>query len=264
MRRVEVAGKVLQISNVREFETPDGRQGKVGSLLIGDETDVIRVVLWGSIAEKLNELSEGDTVKIENGYVRERNNRKEIHLTEKGNLIVNPSDIEITEVKLPQVEQKKIIDLKEGDLNVEITGTIIQVFDPTFYEICPVCGKRIKNEGEGFKCNKHGTFQEPSLAYVLNIFVDDGSDIIRCVLFRENAQSLVGEDILNYKESPFEDVKLKLIGTQVKLRGRVVKNLLFDRLELVANEVEKLVKQEEPEKDLQEKDLSTPAEETVE
>ncbi|RLE45072.1 hypothetical protein DRJ16_00575, partial [Candidatus Woesearchaeota archaeon] len=162
-------------------------------------------------------------------------------------------DIEIGEVKLPTPEQKKIIELNEGDLNVEIVGTIIQVFDPTFYEVCPVCGKRIKkveeNEGEGFKCNKHGLFKEPSFAYVLNIFVDDGSDIIRCVLFRENATALIGEDVMSYKDGSFDDVKMRLIGTQVKLRGRVVKNLLFDRLEFIVNEVEK-------------KDLST-AEESI-
>ncbi|RLE42898.1 hypothetical protein DRJ16_04310, partial [Candidatus Woesearchaeota archaeon] len=87
MRKVEVAGKVLQLGTVREFETPDGKQGKVGSLMIGDESDVIRVVLWGSIADKLNEISEGDLIKIENGYVRERNGRKEIHLSDKGNII---------------------------------------------------------------------------------------------------------------------------------------------------------------------------------
>jgi len=256
MRRVEVAGKVLQLGAAREFETPDGKQGKVGSLMIGDESDVIRVVLWGSVADKLNEISEGDLIKIENGYVRERNGRKEIHLSDKGNIIINPSDIEIGEVKLPTPEQKKIIELNEGDLNVEIVGTIIQVFDPTFYEVCPVCGKRIKkvegSEGtsaEGFKCNKHGLFKEPSFAYVLNIFIDDGSDIIRCVLFRENATALIGEDVMSYKNGSFDGVKMRLIGTQVKLRGRVVKNLLFDRLEFIVNEVEK-------------KDLST-AEESI-
>ena len=81
------------------------------------------------------------------------------------------------------------------------------------------------------------------------IFVDDGSDIIRCVLFRENATALIGEDVMSYKDGSFDDVKMRLIGTQVKLRGRVVKNLLFDRLEFIVNEVEK-------------KDLST-AEESI-
>ena len=45
MRSVEVVGKVIDISDVREFDKGD-KKGKVKSITIGDETGQIRVVFW--------------------------------------------------------------------------------------------------------------------------------------------------------------------------------------------------------------------------
>ena len=47
------------------------------------------------------------------------------------------------------------------------------------------------------------------------------------------------EKILAYKDNPdkFEEVKTELLGNIVKINGRVKKNLFFDRIEIVANDV---------------------------
>jgi replication factor A1 len=52
MRNVEVVGKVTKVFDVREF-TVGEREGKVGSLFIGDETGTIRVTLWGVMADNV-------------------------------------------------------------------------------------------------------------------------------------------------------------------------------------------------------------------
>ena len=71
MRDVETVGKVLQIYGVKEFAN-ETRSGKVASLLIGDETGTIRVVLWGSQADNVANIMQGDVIKVLSGYVRDK------------------------------------------------------------------------------------------------------------------------------------------------------------------------------------------------
>ena len=59
--------KVVSKTEIREI--PMGRDGsphKVSDALIGDETGVVYLTLWDDNIEKVND---GDTVRIENGYV---------------------------------------------------------------------------------------------------------------------------------------------------------------------------------------------------
>ena len=78
MRSVETFGKVTRIFEVRDFKK-ENREGRVGSFIIGDETGTIRIVCWGSQADKIREFKENDIVRVQNGYVRENNNSKENH-----------------------------------------------------------------------------------------------------------------------------------------------------------------------------------------
>src|SRR3989338_8578242 len=55
IRNVETVGKVLQTYELREFTTNE-RQGKVASMIIGDETGTIRVVMWGSQADNIKNI----------------------------------------------------------------------------------------------------------------------------------------------------------------------------------------------------------------
>ena len=136
MRNVDVVGKVLQTYELREFKT-EKHAGKVANMLIGDDTGTIRVVLWHKQADNINNLKEGDVVKIRGGYIRDNQGRKEIHLSETSKLIINPPGVEV-EVKPytpPSAVRKKIAEIKEDDANVEILATVVQVFDINFFEV---------------------------------------------------------------------------------------------------------------------------------
>jgi replication factor A1 len=66
-RAVNVTAKVVSKTEIREI--PMGRDGaahKVSDALIGDETGVVYLTLWDDNIEKVNE---GDSIRIENGYV---------------------------------------------------------------------------------------------------------------------------------------------------------------------------------------------------
>lgn len=242
MRDVETLGKVLQAYEMREFSN-ENRSGKVASMLIGDETGTIRAVLWGSQAENIVNIGQGFIVKIIGGYVRENNGRKELHLNDRSQLIINPKGEAISEiaVELKHGTRKEIKELNENDADVELLGTIVQVFDLRFYEICPRCGKRAKPSTDLFVCSEHGNVI-PAYAYVLNAVLDDGTETIRCVFFRNQAEKLMSmgqEQILKFKNEPaeFEAVKNELLGTIVKVNGRSNKNSLFNRVEFIAEQV---------------------------
>ena len=243
MRDVETVGKVLQVSDAREFMKGDALS-KVASILIGDETGTIRVVMWGSQADNAANLGINDIVKVVGGYVRENNNRKEIHLNDRSQLILNPKGEIVSEVfvETKQGNRKEIKNLNENDNEVELLGTIVQVFDIKFYEICPRCGKRAKPSIDLFECPEHGNVI-PAYAYVLNAVLDDGTETIRCVFFRNQLDRLINlnqEQILKFKSEPaeFEAVKNNLLGTIVKLNGRTNKNSMFNRLEFITQQVD--------------------------
>src|SRR3989344_5915650 len=109
LRNVETLGKIMQKYEVREFQSARG-PGKVGSFLVGDETGVIRVVLWNEQAGKLATLNEGDVVKLTSGYIRDNNGRRELHLNDRSVLTVNPPG-ETVNVPERTRQKKQIKDL---------------------------------------------------------------------------------------------------------------------------------------------------------
>jgi replication factor A1 len=246
MRDVETVGKVLQVFEVREFMRQES-VGKVGSFIIGDETGTIRVVCWGDKTEAIGELKPDSIVKIVSGYIKENNGRKEIHLNDRSKLIMNPPDEKVGEVAAAAAEtasaaRKKISELKEDDSNVELLGTIVQVFEPRFFEVCPQCGGRAAPRDGKFYCKRHDAV-EPAYSSVFNVFLDDGTDNVRVVFFRNQAEKLVGksaQEMLVYKDAPekFEEVKNALLGNIIKVTGRVKKNEMFQRIDFVTNEVD--------------------------
>ena len=256
MRDVETVGKVLQVYELREFSN-ETKSGKVASMIIGDETGTIRIVMWGSQADNVANIGQGFITKILGGYVRENNRRKEIHLNDRSQLIINPKDETIGDVsvELKQGNRKEIKELKEIDNDVELLGTIVQVFDLRFYEICPKCGRRVKQDVDFLVCSEHGNVI-PAYSYVLNAVLDDGTETIRCVFFRTQLERLLKmnqEQLLRFRNEPaeFEAKKNDLLGTIIKLNGRVNNNSMFNRLEFIAQQVDPNPNPEEEMKRLQ-------------
>lgn len=246
MRNIEAVGKVKAVYDIREFSTDRG-SGKVGSFLIADEEGICRVTCWHAQTDNMSNLKEGDIVRVKDGYVRENNGRNEIHLNDKSNIEINPEGVELNVPEGMQQTQtasvrKKISELSENDNNVELLGTIVQAFDPRFFEICPQCGKRAKPREDKFVCQTHDIVT-PDYSYVMNVVIDDGSETIRVVLFRDQLEQLIGktrDEVLKYKGEPdeFNAVKRDLLGQLIKLTGRASKNTVFDRIEFVARNVD--------------------------
>ncbi|MBS3143309.1 hypothetical protein J4446_00305 [Candidatus Woesearchaeota archaeon] len=234
MNSVEVLSKVIKIYGIREFEK-DGKQGKVASILIGDETGTCRMTLWDTnhIGEiEKNNLMEEKVVLVKNAYVKENNGFKEIHLGNRANIVYPNEKVNVISYSPQQaINTKKIKDLEVNDY-VSIEGTIVQVFDPRFYDSCPECRKKLNEEG---KCEVHGVVEKKEVP-IINIFLDDGTENIRVVMFGSADQLIKNKETLKNTDE-FRD---EVLGKQLKIQGKVIKNEMFDRNEFRASIVEEL------------------------
>ena len=99
---VSVTGKVVAVYPVRTFKRKDWTEGKIGSLVVSDETGTVRVVLWDNKANLLEEgrIQKDQQIIVSHAYVRQgQNGKPELHLGDKGRVkIVNESTKKITEI----------------------------------------------------------------------------------------------------------------------------------------------------------------------
>jgi predicted RNA-binding protein len=246
MKNVSTTCKIIRKYEVREFNS-NGREGKVCSLVVGDETETTRLVFWNDQADSVANLKENDVIHLMDISVKENRGGKELHFGDRGSMDVNPAGVTIDNVREEPIfnrtySRKEISNLENNEQNVELMGTVVQIFDPRFFLVHPETGRRIR-EGE-----ESGV--TPALSYVMNLVLDDGSGNIRCVFWKEQTNNLLGKsesEITQYKdgEVSFEDVKTDLLGEQIKLRGKVKKNDMFERLEFNVQTVEKADAKEE-------------------
>ncbi len=240
MRSLDILAKVQRVFEEKAFNS-GSRSGKLRSLVVGDETGTIRLVFWNDQTDKIQTVKEGDIIQIQDCYVKENNGQKEIHIGDKAKVELNPPGETVGEVKVTQQARtrKKVQELQENDNNVEVLGTIVQSFEPRYFEVCPFCNKRTRmTGGNELVCEAHGKVPQ-KYSYVMNAIVDDGSGTIRAVFFKNQAENLTGkseEEFVSLKTSQEKTEQLKndLLGEIVKMVGRVNKNSMFDRLEFVS------------------------------
>src|SRR3989344_1565270 len=244
LNSININVKVLSLPEKREFKT-EKRQGVVCNILVGDEGGVARLVIWDTnLIDKLSNVVEGDIISMKAAYSKENNGFCELHLGTRSEVLINPNGVSIGEVSnnmVKNVSRKNIVELKENDSS-EIVGTLVQLFEPRFYNSCPSCNKKVEITEQGFRCATHGVV-EPRETPILNFFFDDGTDNIRVVCFRENVYGLLSRsdlDVIKEQPAMFDSIKENVIGKQLVIRGRVTKNAMFDRLEFSANAISEL------------------------
>ncbi len=249
--RIGATGKIVKTYEVRSFTKGD-RTGKVGSFLIGDETGLIRIVLWDEshIAKmESGEIKEDVLIKIENGNVKDNNGYKEMHLGNYSNFNLNPEGVE--DIKVVQTGQpsgsvesgdlkiSKLSEANAGD-NISIYGTIVQIYDPRFYDGCPECGKKVVDG----QCSNHQAVT-PKKIPILNFFVDDGHGGMRGVAFREEVARVLGVEESEVEkfsgdEAAFEATKVNVLGSQMVFTGKITSNQMYDRNEFMVRSVHQM------------------------
>ncbi len=132
---VDVVGRVIAVSQPREFERSDNSVGKVATLRIIDETGQCRVSLWGDKADRAEKIEQGDPILLENATVREGwQNTPELHLNWRGRIVQNPSKEDVE--KLPEFEKKllKIEEVEPDMPMLDIAAKVKRTFPPNEFE----------------------------------------------------------------------------------------------------------------------------------
>ena len=264
LSNVDLTVRVLTNYGIREFvNSKTGKPGKVANILVGDETGTCRLVLWGAHTDELKEVAKDDIVKVTNAYVKmDRNGHPEAHcgdrsktkrfvpkealelpervkaLPDANEILANAASKVATPRAPRRIETKKISELKDGEFS-SIRATVIKIIQRSpFYDVCPQCSK----SASGGVCREHGKV-ESKKALIVTAVLDDGTGSVRAVFFRDAAEKLLDkkldEALKEAKESGEEAVFLNpsSIGREFAFLGRAKKNDMFDRIELMVNQV---------------------------
>lgn len=233
MKRVEVVGRIFKITDVKEFERAGGK-GKVVNLYIGDETGYVRLPLWDKQVECVGQgkIRVGDVVRIVRAAARlNAFGELELRLGKYGNLTKVEADLpsaeELCKRYLTERGRVEIKDLSFG--SCEVKGTVVHVFKGKFlYHLCPVCGCRVNGQ-----CQEHKT-SVPALA--ISGVLDDGTGNVKFVLFKEQAEQFINaKELLDCdEEQRYHLIVQALLGQDLLIKGRVRRNPLSGRVELVA------------------------------
>ncbi len=242
---VDIEGKVVTVYDVTNFTTKDGRDGQVRNVILADESGKTRVTFWNEDVDKIEDIKEGDVLKILHGYVKEGfrggvefqvGRKAEIHINPKGSKL---EKLDVSQVSLqPMAKASRVLigdidDNTEGK-SVEICGIIVNLSQATspVYQACPSCNKKLDETDKGFVCKSCGKVDKPEPRMLYKITVDDGSGSIRVTLFGK-----VGEELLQMTaEEAFEIIKKtgrtdqpiventdKVTGRYIAVHGRVKK-----------------------------------------
>lgn len=131
----DVVGRIIAVTEPREFERSDKSMGKVATLRIIDETGQCRVSLWGDKADQVENLEQGDAILLENATVREGwQDTPDLHLNWRGRIVKNISSEDAE--KLPEFERKLLkIEEVEPDMPIlDLAARVKRKFPPNEFE----------------------------------------------------------------------------------------------------------------------------------
>ena len=86
MRRVDVTGKIMEISEPRQVTSRySGKTHKVATAILKDDSGSIKLTLWN---DQIDQVSVNDTVQIENGYITSFRGEIQLNVGKYGKLTV--------------------------------------------------------------------------------------------------------------------------------------------------------------------------------
>jgi replication factor A1 len=234
LRDATVIGKVITIYEKRLFETERG-SGSVQSVLIGDETGIMRVTFWHDQIEKI-QFGVGDVLQFSHVTSRQNQGRFELGVTKDTE--IEKLDIDITlhtsrSQNTVQYRKKKISAIVPNE-QVTLFGVIVGVNPPYYYMVDRETQKKAIGE---FDQLKH------EYTPIASIILDDGTGNIRISAFRAEAGLLYGvplSKVLELKDATesFEAIRQACLGNHIRVSGKVSFNESYNRHEMIAQVVE--------------------------
>ena len=156
---VNFVAKVISVFNTREFNRNDGTIGRVGNIMVADETGSIRLTLWDEKADliKTGSIEAGQNIQI-SGYVKEGYSGLEVNVGR--NNVIAETDEHVEAVTSSQ----KLKDIKDGMGDINVMGRVLDIWDTKTFN------RKDGNQGR-----------------VCNILIGDDTGKMRVTLWDEKA-----------------------------------------------------------------------------
>lgn len=229
MGDLNLTGKILEISEIRTFQRKDGNCGKVGNLLLGDDTGTVRVTLWDDKTEFLNDVEYGDTVELVNAYARENAFTQKVELQ-----VGNRSIIKKSEKKVEYEEEfTPIEDIRADMNNINTSGRILDIGEIRTFEKKDGSTGRVGNLLLGDSTGKiRLTLWDEKTSFLDEIDFDETIEVLHAYS-RENAftqqveLNLGGRGIIQKSEKEIEyrekftDIADIVPGESYSVQGKV-------------------------------------------
>nr|MDO8134329.1 OB-fold nucleic acid binding domain-containing protein [Candidatus Njordarchaeum guaymaensis] len=92
INEADITGIVQEVYGVKVVQTKDGREAKLSSLILADETgEKVRVVFWNDRTSLMENVRNGYVLEVTSGRVRaNRNGEIEVHVNPSATVKVNP------------------------------------------------------------------------------------------------------------------------------------------------------------------------------
>lgn len=185
---VTIVGRVIAVFPAKVSEK--SKRARVASLFIADKSSVLRVVLWNdkvAFAEP-SKMKVDQIVRFHHGYTKEdRWGKVELHIGEKGEVEINPQNVESKDYPTIAEFSTKIGTITEAykNMRIHIIGTVEDVFQPSTF-------KR----------------QDSSLGKVMRFILADETGKIPVVAWNDKVDEV--EDFLR------SEAKLQIVNAKVK------------------------------------------------
>jgi hypothetical protein len=166
---------------------------------------------------------------------------REIHLNSFSELKLSDEKIENVNLQKDIPIVKRISEIKVND-RVNVRANVLQMFNISFFYVCPDCNMKVTLEADRAVCVRHGNVA-PKKRAILNVIIDDGSDNLRATAFNEAIFKLLSteEDMSKLEDPNFIlEKKQELLGTEFMFTGKTRRNVLFNRDEFIINDCEKV------------------------
>ncbi len=177
---ISVTGRIISVET-RNI-TVQGEPKQVWSGIIADDTGKIQYSAWNDYS-----LKEGETIRIENAYVRAWRGIPQLNMGDRCTL----SRVDDTFGNIEIEGNKKTIGQLVaigGGLDMIVTGSVVSIRQGSgLIRRCPECNRSVLND----ECTAHGKV-EGVYDLRMKLIIDDGTGAISTILNRELTEKLTG------------------------------------------------------------------------
>jgi replication factor A1 len=131
-----IVGRIIEISDKREYNKKDGGHGSLIPLIVQDKTGMIRCILWDdqTIIQQEESFNKHEIIRILYGLVKKgKNGGIEMHIGSKSRIELQPDEIDQKNIPSMDQNQIKITQIKDLNLNlpiINIEGRIGNLYPP--------------------------------------------------------------------------------------------------------------------------------------